>query len=116
MKYNDYGELMYVSRKDFQIKRSGYRIELGEIETATNSVEQVKGCVCVYDKELDCLAVIYEGRQDLIDEIRHRLGETLPAYMMPNDIIRIDSLPLNANGKIDRVKLAQNLKTLIKRS
>lgn len=61
VKYNEQGELIYISRKDFQIKRRGYRIELGEIEAGANSVEKVKACACVCDKERDSLVLVYEG-------------------------------------------------------
>ena len=47
------GDIMYICRKDYQIKHMGYRIELGEIEAAVSSVENVQECACVYDEQND---------------------------------------------------------------
>lgn len=51
VKYNKYGELVYVSRKDFQIKHMGHRIELGEIETAVSAIESIKQSCCIFDSK-----------------------------------------------------------------
>ena len=75
VKYNEQGELIYISRKDFQIKRRGYRIELGEIEAGANSVEKVKACACVYDKERDSLVLDYEGGIKDTEIIRELKGK-----------------------------------------
>ncbi len=107
VKYNEQGELIYISRKDFQIKRRGYRIELGEIEAGANSVEKVKACVCVYDKEKDCLALVYEGGVKDPEVIREAVRKKVPPYMMPDQVIRVKNMPQNANGKIDRKKLKE---------
>lgn len=105
VKYNELGELIYISRKDFQIKRMGYRIELGEIEAGANSVEKVKACACIYDKNADCLALIYEGRGKDAELVREAVKTKVPAYMMPDKFLRIKEMPKNANGKIDRKAL-----------
>lgn len=107
VKYNEKGELIYISRKDFQIKRRGYRIELGEIEAGTNSVDKVKACACVYDKERDSLVLIYEGGIKDPEIIREAVRKKVPPYMMPDRIVRVRQMPQNANGKIDRVKLKE---------
>lgn len=49
--YNDRGELMFASRKDYQIKHMGHRIELGEIEGSVNCMEKIAGSCCIYDEE-----------------------------------------------------------------
>lgn len=107
VKYNEQGELIYISRKDFQIKRRGYRIELGEIEAGANSVEKVKACACVYDKEKDSLILAYEGGVKDPEVIREAVRKKVPPYMMPDQVVRVRQMPQNANGKIDRTKLKE---------
>ncbi len=110
VKYNDKGELIYISRKDFQIKRSGYRIELGEIEAGANSVEGIKNCACIYDKQEDLLVLIYEGKIKKTETVMAGVIKKVPSYMYPDKVLRIKEMPQNANGKIDRKYLLQNYK------
>lgn len=112
VKYNDKGELIYISRKDFQIKRMGYRIELGEIEAGANSVAKVKACACIYDKDEDCLALIYEGAVKDTSVILEAVKNKVPSYMTPDKVLRIKEMPKNANGKIDRKALQSLYKEL----
>ncbi len=105
------GELKYLGRKDFQIKHMGYRIELGEIEAAVSAIDKIRSCVCIYDSGPDKIILVYEGRikRDLLAEnIRNRI----PAYMCPEEYIRVRQMPYNANGKIDRNYLKQHYKEL----
>ncbi len=98
------GNLLYLGRRDNQIKHMGYRIELGEIEAAASAAERVAACVCVYDREDDRLLLFYQGKtgqEPLLSALRARL----PAYMLPNRLIRLKAMPYNANGKIDRAYL-----------
>lgn len=97
---NERGEYMYLTRKDFQIKHMGYRIELGEIETAIVSMDNIRSCVCVYDKDKDLIVLIYEGKAKEND-IYDRCSQKLPKYMQPQVIKKISQMQLNANGKID---------------
>lgn len=105
-KYNERGELMYMGRKDFQIKISGYRIELGEIETAISAVPGVSSVCCLFDEEIKQIFCVYSGEIEK-NIIRKQIRTALPRYMMPHKYIRLEIMPLNANGKIDRVKLKQ---------
>ena len=59
VKYNEYGEIIYISRKDFQIKHLGHRIELGEIETAVSSLEEVTLCCCLYNESKAKDSIVY---------------------------------------------------------
>ena len=99
------GEIRYLSRVDFQIKRSGYRIELGEIEAAANSVDKVKSSACTYVKEQDCLALFYEGGPKDTNLVLTAVRQKVPSYMLPDKVIRVREMPKNANGKIDRKQL-----------
>lgn len=114
VKYNSRGELVYISRKDFQIKHMGYRIEIGEIETAISAAEGVRACVCVYDSEKDKIILIYQGEDVEKKDILSIAQEKLPRYMHPNKMIKVQQMPYNANGKIDRAWLKNNYKTLNK--
>lgn len=106
VKYNEYGELVYVSRKDFQIKHLGHRIELGEIETAVSSLPGVTRCCCLYDERHARICLILD-RDMSKEELRAQLGTMLPDYMLPGKVVYMNDIPLNANGKTDRVKLKE---------
>ena len=109
VRMNAAGEILYISRMDFQIKRSGYRIELGEIEAAANSVEKVKSCACVYSKASDCLVLFYEGGPKDTSAVEAAVKGKVPSYMLPDKVIRMKEMPKNANGKIDRKHLTDFL-------
>ncbi len=103
-RYNDRGELLFVSRKDYQIKHMGHRIELGEIEANVNALDGVRICCCVYDKETEKIVLYYVGDVDpaaMLTELRGHL----PRYMLPNLIEPLERMPLTSNAKIDRVAL-----------
>ncbi|MCL2300229.1 MAG: amino acid adenylation domain-containing protein [Firmicutes bacterium] len=99
--YNDVGELMFLSRKDYQIKRAGYRIELGEIESAAHSVEGVHAACCLFDDAKKKIVLCYAGTISRA-ELNEALKTKLPQYMMPNVTHQLETLPLTPNGKIDR--------------
>ena len=107
VKYNDRGELIYLSRKDFQIKHMGYRIELGEIETNINAMDGITLCACIYEN--DNIVLYYEGKSKELDVVAFA-NEKLVNYMRPNKIIKLSKMPYNSNGKIDRVKLKEMYK------
>lgn len=98
------GEMVYVSRKDFQIKHMGHRIELGEIETALCAVPGVSRACCLYLHDKGKILAFTCGEADK-RQITAALRETLPAYMIPNVFMQVDAMPLNKNGKIDRAAL-----------
>lgn len=109
--WNERGEIMFKGRKDTLVKHSGYRIELGEIEhVIVNTLELVKnGCV-VYDHAKKEIVFFYEMAEEIpVAQMRKRIGEAFPKYMIPNRYIRMDELPRNTNGKIDRLKLKESL-------
>lgn len=105
-KYNEYGEMIYVSRKDFQIKHMGRRIELGEIETVVAAIEGVNQCCALYDSKKSRINMFYTG---VIEKstLSEKMKELLPVYMLPGKILFLDNMPRNLNGKIDRTKLKE---------
>lgn len=111
-KYNEYGELIFVSRKDFQIKHMGHRIELGEIEINVNSIDGIKFSGCIYDKERGKIVLYYVGEKSQ-KELTLALKEKLPRYMLPNVTIQLTEMPLTANGKINRVALKEKYDSMV---
>ncbi len=111
VKMNDLNEIIYICRKDFQIKHMGHRIELGEIETATYAFEKVEQCCALYnDKEQKIILVCSVNAGDITEkEIYKGLQKKLPKYMLPSVIIIKEKLSLNGNGKIDRSLLKQKM-------
>lgn len=107
-KYNERGELVFVSRKDYQIKHMGHRIELGEIEVNVNMIEGIKSACCIYDKEKDKIVLFYVGDISTRD-LALALKSKLPRYMIPNQIEVLETMPLTANGKINRVFLKEQI-------
>ena len=105
---NEYGELVYMGRKDFQIKHLGHRIELGEIETAVSSLDGIERACCLYDQQHSKIVLFYTGTLPKKD-IPGKLKALIPEYMLPNVINQLETMPLNLNGKIDRNKLKSEI-------
>ena len=101
---NEDGDIIFVGRKDFQIKRLGYRIELGEIETAILSLKEIRNACCLFNKSSSEIIAVYTG-EITERELSAGLHQVLPQYMLPNRYICLKAMPLNLNGKIDRIKL-----------
>lgn len=111
VKYAADGNLLFVSRKDFQIKHMGNRIELGEIEAAVNSLPGIMNAACIYSKEEEKIVLFYDTNDSLDRDIINGVSAMLPKYMFPNLCIRLDSMPYNLNGKIDRIELKRIYET-----
>lgn len=109
--YDAQGWLHFKGRVDFQIKHMGYRIELEEIEAALASISGVTECAAIYQKlsdglgEILAFAALHQSESD--KSLLHKLAALLPSYMLPRQIRMLNSLPKNANGKIDRPALLQ---------
>lgn len=110
------GNIQFWGRKDYQVKIRGFRIELGEIENKLMKYNDTNGSfviknVAVIDK-LDanqnkflCAYIEIHGKFQ-VSEVKEYLIKYLPDYMIPSNFIRIDKMPLNSNGKINRNALA----------
>ncbi len=105
------GELVYVGRRDSQVKINGFRIELGEVEAAIVAHPSlVQACVIAYAESSGAarLAAYYvakTGPEPSTRELSQFLAQRLPAQMMPAFYIGLAALPLTANGKVDRQAL-----------
>lgn len=104
--YREDGNFVYIGRKDFQIKHLGHRIELGEIETYISAVQGIERVCCLYDEHAEKIIAVYQGNVDR-KNIRAELKKKLIKYMMPERYVNVESMPLTANGKIDRKKLKE---------
>jgi amino acid adenylation domain-containing protein len=108
---NEKGEIVFKGRKDTLIKHLGYRIELGEIEHIVVNVLKLtsNGCV-IYDKKSKDIILIYEADNDIpVVEFRKHIGQKVPKYMIPTKYVRVEEMPMNANGKIDRLRLSKQI-------
>lgn len=108
--------LFYRGRSDFQVKLHGYRIELEDVDHNLNQVSYVKQATTVprYDKNCKVSQLVayvvpndndFESEFALTQAIKKELGEMVMSYMIPQRFIYRDSLPLTANGKVDRKSL-----------
>lgn len=103
-RYNDRGEMMFIGRKDSQIKRHGYRIELGEIESALCALAEVDDGCCLYDAAQEKIVCFHTGGMEE-KQLKRILKTRLPKYMLPDVFIAKAALPKTGNGKTDRVQL-----------
>lgn len=96
------GDCEYLGRIDHQVKIRGFRIELGEIESELSGHPQVHDAVVEMRNERLIAYIVSEGERPQADQLRARLLQRLPAYMVPAVFLFLDRLPLTANGKLDR--------------
>ncbi len=104
------GTIEFLGRADFQIKLRGFRIELGEIEHALRQQPEIIDCVVLLredgvQKELVAYVVFRPGQAISAAQLRHRLRERIPDYMIPATTVTLHALPRLPNGKLDRNKL-----------
>ena len=103
------GNIEYLGRIDHQVKVRGFRIELGEVESQLLKLDVVKATVVLVkadsqgEKSLCAYVVLKEAVSTT--ELRLQLANHLPSYMIPTYFVKLDRLPLTANGKIDRQAL-----------
>jgi len=104
------GTIEFLGRADFQVKLRGFRIELGEIEHALRQQPEIVDCVVLLredegQKELATYVVFRPGQAISAAQLRNRLRERLPDYMLPATTVTLHALPRLPNGKLDRSKL-----------
>ena len=105
------GDIEYLGRSDNQVKIRGFRIELGEIEAILSQHSAVQQSVVIVrednpgNKQLVAYVVLNQSFTPSIKQLHQFLKQKLPEYMVPSVLVMQDSLPLTANGKIDRAAL-----------
>ncbi|HEX8336488.1 MAG TPA: amino acid adenylation domain-containing protein, partial [Pyrinomonadaceae bacterium] len=109
-RYLDDGEIVFVERADQQLKVRGFRVEPGEVEAALESHTHVRACHVTSNGDgaaarLVAYVVAEPGCDLTSGELRQRLKERLPEYMIPSAFVMLEALPLTPNGKIDRARL-----------
>jgi amino acid adenylation domain-containing protein len=103
-------DIEFLGRLDHQVKVRGFRIELEEIESHLLKLKPIKEIVVIAKKinGEECLcAFMVSGKTIDSLEIRNKLSETLPVYMVPSYFIQLEEMPLTPNGKIDRKALPE---------
>jgi acyl carrier protein len=111
VRWREGGRLEFLGRIDLQVKLRGYRIELGEIEAVLAGHPGVAAAVAAVredtpgDARLVAYVVPAGGSGPSSDELRTLAREQLPPYMVPATFVKLDALPVNANGKLDRAAL-----------
>lgn len=101
----DNGNLEYLGRVDEQLKIRGFRIEPGEIENVLRQSGLVNDAVVVANKDVgEIKLVAYFTSNESVStlQLRKQIGKMLPNYYMPAFFVRIDEIPLNASGKVNR--------------
>lgn len=107
-RYLPNGAIEYLGRIDYQVKIRGLRIELGEIEAVLSGHKAISQVVVVarenqsHDKQLVTYFVPKLDSGVTVDEFRQYLQTRLPEYMIPQHFVKLDTLPLTSNGKVDR--------------
>lgn len=100
-----------MGRKDHQIKHLGYRIELEEIETALTCLSEIEQAAVIHGLRRglsQIIAIITVNQSCEMEDIKEGLKQLLPKYMLPTIFHITEQLPVNANGKIDRLKLKES--------
>ncbi len=113
-------EIQFFGRADQQLKLRGYRIEMGEIEATLLRHPAVREAAAVVQRtpadetRIAAYCVVQDGQSTDRLELLSYLRDHLPGFMIPASLRVLNALPLNANGKLDRVKLSLWIETVIK--
>lgn len=103
------GNIQYVNRKDWMVKINGQRVEMGEVEIQMGKVPGVETAVVKSFEDENgqtYLCGYYKGDGSVSEEdVRQRLSQKFPGYMIPRFLVQVGQFPLNANGKLDRKAL-----------
>ncbi|MCQ2058794.1 MAG: amino acid adenylation domain-containing protein [Bacteroidaceae bacterium] len=108
-KVDENGDIVYLNRKDWMVKVNGQRVETLEIETQLSHIEGIGNAAVKAFQDADgqnYLVAYYVSKENTDEnDLRQALKQKLPEYMIPRFFVRMDSLPKNINGKLDRKAL-----------
>ncbi|MBQ3418103.1 MAG: amino acid adenylation domain-containing protein [Ruminococcus sp.] len=100
------GNFIYLNRKDWMVKINGQRVEPGEIEAIIKNTDGIFDCAVKDFKnhygQVYLVAYYVEKEPVEAEDIRQAITEKLPSYMIPSFFVKLDRLPVNMNGKLDR--------------
>ncbi|MCM3007886.1 amino acid adenylation domain-containing protein [Bacillus subtilis] len=103
------GNIEYLGRIDHQVKIRGYRIEIGEVETSLSNIGEVQEAIVIAREDENGDKALYAyfvaSRPYHVSEMKEKLSDQLPNYMIPSYFIQLEKMPLTPNGKIDRKAL-----------
>ena len=106
--WNEHGQIVFLGRKDHQVKLRGHRIELGEIENQLLQIEGIEQAAVVMREHRNnnpFLIAYCQGNALSLSQISEALSQSLPEYMIPEQVQFLDTFPLTLSGKTDRKKL-----------
>lgn len=110
VKRREDGNLIYLNRRDWMVKINGQRVEPGEIEAVIKNCEGIADAAIKGFKndfgQVYLTAYYTEHSYVDVNELKAAISAKLPPYMIPAFFVRLDKMPLNANGKLDRSALA----------
>ena len=104
------GELIYLGRKDNQVKLHGLRIELDEITNKLVQLPEINNAITIIKKvnDIDCICSYVKTETKISEKtVKEALSKKLPKYMIPTHIVFVDSFPITINGKIDTKNLPE---------
>lgn len=105
---NEEGNIIFLGRRDSQIKLNGIRIELGEIESAAAAVDGVSNACVLFDEERKETLLLVEMDKEISErKFRNELRNYIPHYMIPKKVMALKIFPHTSSGKIDRVGLRE---------
>ncbi|KIH46767.1 AMP-binding enzyme [Ancylostoma duodenale] len=108
-------DIVFVGRKDNQVKIRGHRVELGDVESTISRLQGIRQCKVLWQEEEQALlafCTVQRENQVLESAVLEHCSRHLPKHMVPNHVIVLDEFPLTKNTKLDVTKLRENWKHL----
>ncbi|PIO73139.1 AMP-binding enzyme [Teladorsagia circumcincta] len=105
------GDVLFMGRRDNQVKIRGQRVELSEIEAVIGSVRGVKQCTVIFKEAVQILLAFITStsvEDNVVSNVVESCSRQLPSHMRPNRVILLDELPLTKNSKVDVALLSKN--------